>query len=228
MRTERQVTKAMDEKSVQDRLIEAAEGLFCLHGFKDTGVREIASSADCNVAAINYYFGGKDKLYIEVWRRRLVAMRETRIASIRKVMSEGGPPNLEELLKSYAESFLEPLIESQGLKNGQGRCRFVDLMVREMIDPHLPADLFVSEMVSPVTKVMTEALRSLCPWLKPPVIQYIILSIVGQLVHAVVVRQMFERCESCDIPRLDAEEMVSHIVRFSAAGIRGYDSGERK
>jgi AcrR family transcriptional regulator len=212
----------MNERGVQDRLIDAAEELFCLRGFKDTGVREIACAADCNVAAINYYFGGKDKLYIEVWRRRLVAMRETRIAGIRKVMAAGRSPSLEELLQSYAQSFLEPMI------GGEGRCRFVDLMIREMIDSHLPADMFVREMVSPVTEVLTGALQSLCPWLKPEAIPYIILSIVGQLVHAVAARQMFERCESCDIPRLDAEEMIHHIVTFSAAGIRGYANGERK
>lgn len=214
--------RRMNEKGVQDRLIEAAEELFCRRGFKDAGVREIASAAECNVAAINYYFGGKDKLYVEVWHRRLASMRESRIASIREVMGSGQPPSLEELLSSYARSFLEPLIE------GDGRCRFVDLMVREMTDPHLPNGMFVNEMALPVMKALAEALQSLCPWLKPSTVPYIILSIVGQLAYAVAVRQMFEQCASRDIPRLDAEEMIHHIVAFSAAGIRGYPDGERK
>ncbi len=212
----------MNEKGVQDRLVEAAEELFCRRGFKDAGVREIASAAECNVAAINYYFGGKDKLYVEVWRRRLSAMRESRIASVREVMASEEPPALEELLNAYAQSFLEPLIE------GDGRCRFVDLMVREMTDPHLPTGMFVNEMASPVMNALAEAIAKLCPWLKPAGIPYIILSIVGQLAHAVAVRRMFEQCDGCDIPRLDAEEMIHHIVAFSAAGIRGYPNGERK
>jgi len=101
-------------------------------------------------------------------------------------------------------------------------------MVREMVDPHLPADLFVREMVSPVMAVLSEAVGTLCPWLEPSTVPRVILSVVGQLVHAIAVRQMFGRCGDCDVPRLDLEQMVQHIVRFSAAGIRGYANGERK
>jgi TetR/AcrR family transcriptional regulator, regulator of cefoperazone and chloramphenicol sensitivity len=218
----------MDERGVQDRLLEAAEELFCLHGFKDTGVREIAAAAGCNVASINYYFGGKDKLYVEVWRRRLIAIRDARIGGIHKAMSGGSQPSLEGLLKSYAESFLEPLIEGERPGKEQRRCRFVDLMVREMVDPHLPPDMFANEMVSPVMVVLTEALEELCPWLNPTAIRYIILSVVGQLMHTIAAREMLERCQGCDLPRLDPEEMINHIVKFSAAGIRGYANGGRK
>ena len=77
-------------KSVQDRLIEAAEDLLCRRGFNETSVRDIASAAGCNVASVNYYFGGKESLYLEIWRRRLAQIRETRLASINKVMSAEG------------------------------------------------------------------------------------------------------------------------------------------
>ena len=50
------------ERGVQDRLIEAAAELFCRRGFNETSVRDIAASADGNVASVNYYFGGKDNL----------------------------------------------------------------------------------------------------------------------------------------------------------------------
>lgn len=218
----------MDERTVQDRLVEAAEVLFCQRGFDDTGVREIAAAAGCNVASINYYFGGKDRLYIEVWRRQLAIMRETRTGGIRKVMSGNELPSLEELLKSYARSFLEPLADESGLSVGQGHCRFVELMIREMVDPRLPADMFVTEMVSPVMAVLTEAIQTVCPWLKPPTVQRMILSVVGQLVYVVAARRMFERCDCANLPRLNPEEMIDHIVRFSAAAIRGYEKGERE
>ena len=147
------------EKSVQDRLIEAAEELFCRRGFNETSVRDIAAGAGCNVASVNYYFGGKDNLYLEVWRRRLAFMRDTRLASIEKVMSASNRPQLEDLLRSYAVSFIEPLID------GSPHCRFINLMAREMIDPHLPKDMYVTEMVSPVLDAFREALLEICPWL---------------------------------------------------------------
>jgi AcrR family transcriptional regulator len=75
-------------KSVKDRLLDAAEGLFCERGFKGTSIRDIAAAAGCNIASVNYYFGSKEKLYEEVWRRHLIPMRDARIASINKVMSQ--------------------------------------------------------------------------------------------------------------------------------------------
>lgn len=207
------------ERGVQNRLVEAAEELFCKRGFNETSVRDIAAAADCNVASINYYFGGKDNLYVEVWRRRLAQMRDVRLASIERVMSADGPPRLEELLRSYANAFVEPLVDG-----GRGD-RFITLMAREMIDPHLPRQMFVEEMIVPVMQSLAEALRRICPWLEDGRTQLIILSVVGQLMHAVMARGMFERSGHTEIVEVDLGAMVDHIVRFSAAGIRAYQNG---
>jgi len=203
-------------RGVQDRLIEAAEELFCQRGYNDTSVRDIAAAADCNVASVNYYFGGKDSLYLEIWRRRLAQMRESRLASIDRVMSSGGQPQLEELLRSHAVSFFEPLIE------GDRQCRFINLMAREMIDPHLPREMFVAEMVNPVMSAMSKALMEICPWLNETTSGVVILLMVGQLIHAVCARELFEQSGQSDQFKLNLEDIVEHIVKFSAAGIRAY------
>ncbi len=205
------------ERSVQDRLIEAAEELFCRRGFNETSVRDIAALAGGNVASVNYYFGGKDNLYLEIWRRRLAFMRDTRLASIEKVMSASRQPQLEDLLRSYATSFIEPLID------GSSHCRFINLMTREMIDPHLPRDMYLTEMVSPVLDAFSEALLKICPWLDRSKVSMVIFSIVGQLLmHTVCVKQMFEGSDHPELSKIDVNSIVNHVVEFSAAGIRGY------
>jgi len=203
-------------RGVQDRLIEAAEDLFCRRSFNETSVRDIAAAADCNVASVNYYFGGKDSLYLEIWRRRLAQMRESRLASIKKVMNGGGQPRLEDLLRSHAISFFEPLIE------GDRQCRFINLMAREMIDPHLPREMFVAEMVNPVLSAMSKALMEICPWLNEATSGVVILLMVGQLIHAVCARELFEQSGQAEQFQLRLEDLVEHIVKFSAAGIRSY------
>jgi AcrR family transcriptional regulator len=207
------------EKTVQDRLIETGEELFCRRGFNETSVRDIAAAAGCNVASVNYYFGGKDNLYLEIWRRRLASMRETRLAGIEKVMSAGGQPQLENLLKSYANSFLEPLVD------GNSHCRFVNLMAHEMIDPHLPVDLFLTDMIVPVMAALNEAVLRVCPWLDETTAHMVILSIVGQLMHTVCAKELFEKGTHPELFKPDLESMVDHIVKFSAAGIRAYADG---
>jgi len=208
---------ASSNKRVRERLLDAAEELFCERGFEDTSVRDLATAAKCNIASVNYYFGGKDKLYIEVWRRHLVPMRDSRIASIERVMSQNANmPSVEELLRSYANVFVKPLV-------GKSKNRsFIRLMAREMVDQHLPKNMFLEEMIIPVMSAFQKALLEICPGLEKSKAHLTILSVVGQLIHVVCVETMFEQTDNPELPRFDLTEAVSHIVKFSAAGIRAY------
>lgn len=207
------------DKPVQERLVDAAEELFCEHGFDDTSIRALATAAGCNIAAVNYYFGGKEKLYVEVWRRRLVLMREARLASIEKVMSgSDGKPRLEDLLRAFANAFVEPLVYPSKTR------QFTRLMARELIDPHLPEDVFSKELIKPTMAALGGALMKTCPGLDQSKIVLVILSFIGQLMHMVHVKTWFEEVaqETVELPKLDLAEVVDHVVEFSAAGIRAY------
>ena len=209
------------DKGVQERLLDTAEELFCEHGYKGTSIRDIASSAGCNIASVNYYFGGKNNLYIEVWRRHLIPMRDARIASIEKVMSQNqGRIELENLLKSFADTFVGSMIDPD--KSSRLSC----LMAREYIDRHLPPKIFTNEVMTPTINAMQAALMKTCPGLNDSKALMVIFSLVGQLVHLVHVRAMIERSgDDLGLPDLDTSETVEHIVEFSAAGIRAYSKG---
>lgn len=57
-----------EELSTREKILTIAHHLFAEKGVNAVGVREIAKEADVNVAAINYHFGNKDKLYAETIR----------------------------------------------------------------------------------------------------------------------------------------------------------------
>lgn len=205
-------------KSAKDRLLDTAEGLFCERGFKGTSIRDIAAVAGCNIASVNYYFGSKEKLYEQVWHRHLIPMRDARIASISKVLSQSGVhPDLEDLLRSFAVTFVGSMVDV-----GRGG-RLSKLMAREYIDSHLPTNMFVDEVMKPTITAMHRALVKTCPGLDESKILPVVFSIVGQLVHFVYIKTMFEQSnDDLDLPILDSQEVVNHIVKFSAAGIRAY------
>ena len=111
------------------RLLDAGERLFAEHGFDGTSVRQITSEAGCNVAAVNYHFGGKAKLYLDVFRRALRQMTRVRIDRVQEVMAQpSGQVTLELLLDSFAKAFVEPLI------GGDGSGVLLKLLSREMSD----------------------------------------------------------------------------------------------
>ncbi len=58
--------KRQDGEQTRQRLLQAAGQVFAERGHADATSKEICARAGANVAAVNYYFGGKDKLYEEV------------------------------------------------------------------------------------------------------------------------------------------------------------------
>jgi AcrR family transcriptional regulator len=205
-------------KNVQDRLLDTAERLFCEHGFKGTSIRDIASSAGCNIASVNYYFGGKEKLYEEVWRRHLIPMRDARIASINEVISRAETkPDLEDLLRSFAYTYVGSMV------GPGGALRLSKLMAREYIESHLPTNMFIDEFIMPIITAMQDALMKTCPHLNKSKVLMVIFSLLGQLVHLVHVKTIFEHVgDESNLPAFDSDEAIKHIVKFSAAGIGAY------
>ena len=205
-------------KSVQDRLLDSAEELFCEHGFEHTSIRDIAALAGCNIASVNYYFGGKQQLYEQVWRRHLIPLRDARIESIEKITQQTEPkPSLEDLVKSFANTFVGSMIDAKKTS------RLSKLMSREYINRHLPAKMFIDEVMAPTISAMQKALMQTFPDLDESKVPLVVFSLIGQLVHLVHVRTILEEAvNDSSIQTFDSVEVINHIVKFSSAGIRVY------
>lgn len=55
------------KQTTKERLIQAASEIFAEKGFREATVAEICEKAEANIAAVNYHFGDKIKLYKAVW-----------------------------------------------------------------------------------------------------------------------------------------------------------------
>ena len=75
------------KEDVRNRILDVAEALFCERGFEGVSVRELTAAAGCNLAAVNYYFGGKDKLYAEMFRRQFEMMIQRNLGIIERTSS---------------------------------------------------------------------------------------------------------------------------------------------
>ena len=64
------MSKENREELTRERILDTAEVLFAQKGFEAVSVREITAAASCNLAGVNYHFGNKENLYLEVFRSR--------------------------------------------------------------------------------------------------------------------------------------------------------------
>lgn len=207
---------AKEAQETQKRLLDAAEELFAEKGFGGTSIREITTKADRYPTSINYFFGNMQELYEELFRRRLRQMRDARIEAIKGVIESRGKSTLEKLLHSYSVAFLEPFSDLQRSR----RC--MQLFMRELVEQRLPENMFLEEMADPVMSALEEALAAICPGVKKCDVQMCIHSLVGQLIHVIQIKTMFEERQE-SIAAMNIEEAIDHIVKFSAAGIRAFE-----
>ena len=80
--------------ATKERILDAAEGLFVVHGFEATSLRTITAAALVNLAAVNYHFGTKEELFQAVLTRRLDPMNQERVEILNRLESRAAPDPL--------------------------------------------------------------------------------------------------------------------------------------
>jgi AcrR family transcriptional regulator len=212
--TARHECQTQECEDTRDRILLAAQRLFADKGFDATSVRDITTEADCNVASVNYHFGGKDKLYLETFRSMLTVLRDRRLELMAELMEREPSPTLEEFVETFAVIMIEPLV-------GDSRGRmFLNLVSREMIAPRLPDGVLVSEFFEPMMERSTAALLEVGPRLEPMSARMCVMSLVGQLLHALKAHHVLAQTGWSDVLPTEHSDQMAHFVRFSVGGIR--------
>ena len=122
------------------QLLEAAGTVFAESGYRDATVREICRRAGANVAAVNYHFGDKETLYLEV-------LRYAHSKALEKYppllgVADNAPP--EKKLRAFVHSLLLRIFD-KGPTAWHGK-----IMLREMIEPSSALDSLVEERMRPM------------------------------------------------------------------------------
>src|SRR3546814_3671446 len=91
-----------------------AEQEFALRGFAGTSLREIAERAEVNQALINYYFGTKQKLFGEVFKRRGLQITNRRLELLDELEAASKAPSLQDVVRA----FLTPSFEMRDMGAG--------------------------------------------------------------------------------------------------------------
>src|SRR5262249_43364222 len=140
----------------RERLLWAAGEIFAEKGSRAATVREIVQQAGANIAAVNYYFGDKDNLYLE--SVRCAAQQCTNIPM--PEWAPGTPP--EQKLRDFTPT-LPTRVAPDREPMWCGR-----LLLREMAQPTPACAEFVRQFVRPNFEVLQMILGELLPADVPP------------------------------------------------------------
>jgi len=206
---------ADDARQVETRrqLLEAAGQVFAEAGFRDATVREICRRAGANVAAVNYHFGDKETLYVEVLRYAHGKALEKYPPLLD--VGAGAPP--EKKLRAFVLSLLLRIFD-RGPDAWRGR-----LISREMIEPSPALDALVEERMRPMAGQLWEIVAEI---LDRPVnderVRLCAMSVVSQCVFYHHCRPVISRLFPRHLPRDAAsiERLAGHITRFSLAAMK--------
>jgi AcrR family transcriptional regulator len=96
--------------STREDLISAAEVLFARQGFEATSLRQITEAADANVASVNYYFGSKQGLLVEVLDGVVGPIVEGRHQLLDE-LEKDGDPDVRSILTAFVLPDLRTIAE---------------------------------------------------------------------------------------------------------------------
>jgi len=96
-------------RSTRERLLDAAERAFAAQGFHAVSIRDITRAAGVDVALVNYYFGGKQALFEEVFLRRAELLNVERLRRLETVVSKAAPdpPSIEAIIDAFTHPLLD-------------------------------------------------------------------------------------------------------------------------
>lgn len=148
--------KTHDE--TRDRILDAALELFARDGYAEVSVREITAKADTHLSAINYHFGDKHNLYMEVFRSRWLP-RARKILDALEEATANGPISPDRLIGIMARGFIGDFPSYN-----QAIC-FHQLIAREIAQPGEAADFIFQQVQRPLFDLL---IKQLTPWLRLP------------------------------------------------------------
>lgn len=201
----------MSEESTRNRILSAAGPIFAEKGFAKATVRDICAAADVNLASINYYFGDKEKLYIETVRYA----RSIRVSAAPMPEWEPGTPP-EQKLRDFIATLLARML-GLGDDSWDGF-----LLMREIMRPSEACRVLVKDYFRPHFQQLLDIVDGFVPADTPLFKrEQICFSIVGQC--------FFYRSSSEIIPLIIGKEQVDrhyqiadlaeHITDFCLAAL---------
>lgn len=198
-------------------ILDAAEALFAEHGYDGTSLRSVTARAKVNLAAVNYHFGGKERLAIEVLVRHVGPINAERH---RRLDALPARPTMAAIVRAFVEPVFPVRAGCPAGNTAPGRdfCRMFGRMMAEQ-PPFLRA--FLAGQFRELGHRFVACVRSTRTGIDPATAWWRLHFMAGAMAHTLLAGDGIAHLTEglCDPD--DAETTVEQLVTFVAAGLAG-------
>jgi TetR/AcrR family transcriptional regulator, regulator of cefoperazone and chloramphenicol sensitivity len=199
-----------DLDTTRVRILEAAGEIFAERGFEATTVREICQAAGANVAAVNYYFGDKERLYTEaVVRAHRWRLDQAQLPD----WNENTTPR--EKLSDFILTFFRRVL------GGPDNTWHTRLVMREIMQPSSACAEIAQSNIRPQFEILQSILRELLPAdTSEEELHLMAFSIVGQCLFYHVANPIIRNLvDEAEYATYDIEKLAQHVTEFTLGAI---------
>lgn len=194
------------------RLLCAAREIFADKGPRESTVRDICARAGANVAAVNYHFGGKEKLYMAVLEDYLRRCFETYPTD----MGAGPEAGPQERLRAYVRSLLYRLMgngDPVDEKLGQ-------MLTTEIVEPSEHFGELALRYLMPAHDALLAIVQDILPQASARTVKLCAAGVTGHCLLYDHVKQLIRRLRpEMTLESLGVEAVADFVYRFTSAGI---------
>jgi AcrR family transcriptional regulator len=214
--------------SARERLLEAAMEVFGRHGYEASTTRAIAREAGVNIAAIPYYFNGKEGLYHAVIAHVAERIEERLAATLGQIATRCDEKALS---RREAAALLEQLLGTliDFMIGSSQAVRFARILLREQLYPSSAYEVLFNRVMTPLIGAIAKLLASATGTQESRALRMRALSMIGQVTAFRVARETMVRALNLKGYSAEETEEIRRIVleqtRFVIKGMAGGKKG---
>lgn len=206
-------------EGTRQALILAGIRMFGRQGFSATSVRQLASEAQANIAAITYHFGGKDGLRVacaEEFGRRMGAA-----IGARPVSGGASPKGAHEELQAIVRAMVGFLLGAEGASE------LVPFMLRELAEDGPGIDIVYRGFAEPMHRRLSQLwAQATGAEAEDETVKLAVFALIGQLMYFRIGQSIVSRRMGwANIGPSEIRQITDRIIRNLDAMLAG-EKGE--
>jgi AcrR family transcriptional regulator len=192
--------------STKDRILDAAERLFGMHGFEATSLRNITAEAGVNLAAVNYHFQSKEALIRATIARRIAPVNQRRVAMLDAAEAAAGDGPLP--IAAVIDAFVRPVIEMRC----HGEQTIAPMIGRIFAEDREFVERFFQDHLAPIARRFTVAFTRALPQLPREELFWRAHFLIGAMAHTMSGAHLLEALSGglCHVD--DVEATVRRMI----------------